>query len=303
MKKKLTGLLGLAAAASIALAGCSGDAGNDNGGENGGDSGSASQEISISYVTGWTDGQSLAYLLKNQAEKLGYDVEIVELADNGPVYAGASEGDIDLVASAWPEVTQKSYWDEFGDSLEDVATWYDGAVLTIAVPSYSEITSIDELKDNADLFDGEIIGIEAGAGLTDVTENSMMPEYELDNYTLRTSSTATMLTLLGEAIDNEEEIVVTLWRPFWAYGTYDVRDLEDPKGAMGEPEGLHVLGRDGFAADYADLAELIAELKLDDDAYAALEGLVTDEAYEGKSEEAVEEWIADHADAFPTLIS
>src|SRR5690606_25176037 len=142
---------------------------------------------------------------------------------------------------------------------------YDGAVLTIAVPEYSAITSLEELADNADLFNCEIIGIEPGAGLTEVTETSMMPEYDREySFTLRTSETAYMLTLLGEAIDNQEEIIVTLWRPFRANSAYPVRDLEDPLGAMGDPEGLHVLGRDGFAADFPELADFIAQLKLDD---------------------------------------
>lgn len=296
-RTKLTGALALSTAALFGLAGCAGDGGS-------GDNGAPEGPISISFVSGWTDGQSLAYLLEDQLQKLGYETEMQELADNGPVYGGLSEGDIDIAASAWPEVTQASFWDEFGDSIEDLATWYDGAVLTIAVPSYSAITSLDELKDNADLFNGEIVGIEPGAGLTGVTEDSMMPAYELEEeFSLLTSSTAAMLTVLGEAIANEEEVVVTLWRPFWAYNEYDVRDLEDPLGAMGEPEGLHILARDGFTADYADIVELIAEIKLSDEAYGELEGLVTSEEYEGDSAAAIDEWISQNSDAFPTLLT
>lgn len=303
MKKfTLSGLLALGAAGALALAGCS--ASENDGGSSNGDETTPKGTVSVSYINGWTDGESIAYLLKNQIEALGYEVNIVDLADNGPLYVGLAQGDIDIAASAWPEVTQASYWEAHGDNIEDLATWYDGAVLTIAVPSYSAITSLDELKDNAELFGGEIVGIEPGAGLTEVTETSMMPAYELeDSYSLLTSSTAAMLTVLGEALQNEEEIVVTLWRPFWAYNEYDVRDLEDPLGAMGEPEGLHILARDGFAADYADITELIAEIKLNDEAYGELEGLVTSEDFEGDPEGAVAEWITQHADAFSTLIT
>lgn len=307
MKKlRFSGLIALAAAASLALAGCTsgGNGGGGTEGENGGGSERPTDPISIAYVAGWTDGQSMAYLLKDQLEKLDYEVELVDLVDNGPLYAGLSRGDIDISASSWPEVTQASFWEEYKDSLESLSTWYDGAVLTIAVPSYSKINSMAELKDNAALFGGEIIGIEPGAGLTDVTENKMMPAYELENdFNLVTSSTSAMLTVLGEALEKQQEIVVTLWRPFWAYNQYDVRDLADPLQAMGEPEGLHVLARGGFSADYAEIAQLISQLKLDDDAYGALEGLVTSDEFEGDPEGAVSAWIADHADAFPTLIS
>ncbi|MDN5732444.1 MAG: hypothetical protein L0K41_07815 [Yaniella sp.] len=49
-------------------------------------------------------------------------------------------------------------------------------------------------------------------------------------------------------MDNEEEIVVTRRTPFWTTSNYDVRELEDPDGIYGEPEGLHTVGRDGFSA-------------------------------------------------------
>ncbi|WP_317451867.1 hypothetical protein [Microbacterium sp. NIBRBAC000506063] len=30
----------------------------------------------------------------------------------------------------------------------------------------------------------------------------------------------------------------------------DLKDLEDPQGAMGDPESLHFLGKQGFAAEF-----------------------------------------------------
>ena len=303
MKKSLTGMVALGAASLLALTACATDGGTGEAGDNNGNGSENTGPISVAYVAGWTDGQSIAYLLEDQLGKLGYEVDVTDMADNGPLYAGLAQGDLDISASAWPEVTQKSFWDQFGESIEDLSTWYDGAVLTIAVPEYSSLTSLEDLAGNADLLNGEIVGIEPGAGLTGVTQDSMMPAYGLeDDFTLLTSSTATMLTVLGEAMENEEEIAVTLWRPFWAYSAYDVRDLEDPLGAMGEPEGLHVLARDGFTADFPELAEFISALKLNDDAYGALEALITSDEFEGDSEGAVDQWISENAEAFPGLI-
>lgn len=300
-KTRLTGMLALGAAASLVLAGCSsGGGGSDETGEStgGGDT------ITLGFIPSWTDGLSTAYLLANQLEHLGYEVEMEELTEAGVLYAGLSQGDVDIYPSAWSEVTHADYMAEFGDDIEDLGSYYDNASLTIAVPSYTDINSLEELAANADKFGGEIVGIEPGAGLTGVTENSMMPAYGLeDSYTLLTSSTATMLTALGDAIDKEEDIVVTLWRPFWAYNEFDVKDLEDPLGAMGESEGLHFLGKLGFSEQYPDIAELIAGIQLDDAAYGSLEGLVTGGDYEGDPAGAVEAWIAENPDAFPTLIT
>ena len=302
MKKlRLTGMLAFGAAASLVLAGCA--SGGDTTGGTGGSSG-AGDTITLGFIPSWTDGLSTAYLLANQLEQLGYEVEMEELTEAGVLYAGLSKGDVDIYPSAWSEVTHAEYMKEFGADIEDLGAYYDNASLTIAVPSYTDIDSLEELAANADKFGGQIVGIEPGAGLTGVTENSMMPAYGLEkDYSLLTSSTATMLTELGAAIEKKEDIVVTLWRPFWAYNEYDVKDLKDPLGAMGETEALHFLGKKGFAEQYPDIAELIAGIQLDDAAYGSLEGLVTGGDYEGDPAGAVTTWISENPDAFPTLIT
>ena len=300
--RKLTGALALGAAAALVLAGCSSDGGSDDGGT--APAGDDKGTITLGFLPSWTDGLSTAYLLENQLGKLGYTVEMEELTDAGVIYAGLAGGDFDMYPSAWSEITHKAYMDEFGQDIEDIGSYYDGAVLTLAVPDYVDIDSIEDLAGNADKFGGEIIGIEPGAGLTAQTQDVAMPEYGLDGeYELVTSSTATMLATLEERIANQEDIVVTLWRPFWANDAFSVKDLEDPKGAMGEPESLHFLGKTGFTEEFADAAEYIAQIQLDDAAYGALEGLITDEAYEGNPAAAVDAWLEDHADAYPGIIA
>src|SRR5699024_5890475 len=77
--------------------------------------------------------------------------------------------------------------------------------------------SIEDLPDHADELDGQIMGIEPGAGLSMTTEDDVMPHYGLDDdFELKLSSTSAMIGDLENALDNEEEIVVTLWTPFWA---------------------------------------------------------------------------------------
>ncbi|WP_251455174.1 glycine betaine ABC transporter substrate-binding protein [Microbacterium sp. Marseille-Q6648] len=299
--RQLTGILALGAAATLTLAGCAG--GSDDTG-NGGSGSDEMGTITLGYLPSWTDGLSTAYLLENQLEKLGYTVEMQELTEAGPLYAGLAQGDVDMYPSAWPELTHASYMEEYGDDIEDIGTYYENAVLTIAVPDYVDIESIEDLKGNADMFGGRIIGIEPGAGLTGVTQDSMIPAYELgDEYELVTSSTAAMLTELENAIASEEDIVVTSWRPFWANDAYDLRDLEDPMGAMGDPEGLHFLGTSDFSERFPEAAELIAGIALDDAEYASLEDMVVNEYGEGNEPEAVEAWLEANPDAFDTIIT
>ncbi|WP_243228712.1 glycine betaine ABC transporter substrate-binding protein [Microbacterium sp. CIAB417] len=299
--RHITAITALGVTASLALAGCATGAGGDGGeGSADGDKGT----ITLGFLPAWTDGLSMAYLLQDQFEKLGYTVELEELTEAGPLYTGLAQGDVDMYPSAWPEVTHASYMEQYGDDLEDLGAYYDNAVLTIAVPSYTEIDSIAELKGNADMFDGKIIGIEPGAGLTKQTQESMIPTYGLEGeYTLQTSSTAAMLTVLGEAIDNKEDVVVTLWKPFWANSSYDVKTLEDPEGAMGTPETLNFIGHKGFAEEFPEAAELVEQIKLDDAQYGALENLVVNEYGEGEEAEAVDAWLEENGDQFDWVVT
>jgi glycine betaine/proline transport system substrate-binding protein len=303
--RRLITVAALGAAASLALAGCASDgaggtielAGGGSDAAGGGDKGT----ITLGFLPSWTDGLSTAYLLQDQLEKLGYTVEMNTLTEAGPLYTGLAQGDVDIFPSAWPEITHAEYMATYGDSIEDLGTYYDNAKLTIAVPEYVDIDSIDELAAASDRFGGRIYGIEPGAGLTGQTQK-MMPEYGLDGYELVTSSTAAMLTELKSATENEKDIVVTLWRPFWANDAYPVKDLEDPKGAMGEAEGLHFLGTKGFAAQYPEAAELIEKIQLDDAQYGSLEDLVVNEYGEGREAEAIDAWLEEHGSEFDWVV-
>lgn len=288
----LTTFVAGVAVLGLALTGCSQEAANDDGG--GGDKGT----IKLGYVTGWTDGQSVSLLLENQLEDLGYKVETDTFSDAAVLYAGIANGDVDMYPSSWPEVTHKQYMDEYGDKLEDVGAYYDNAVLTIAVPKYmKDINSIEDLKGKGKDFDGKIIGIEPGAGLTKATKG-MIPKYGLDKeFELVTSSTAAMLTELGNATDAEEDIVVTLWRPFWANNAYPVKDLKDPKGAMGDPEKLHFTATKGFSDEFSEAADYISKIKLDDKQYGDLEDLVVNK-HKDDGEAAITEWLKKNPDAY-----
>jgi glycine betaine/proline transport system substrate-binding protein len=296
-RTRRTAIVAAAAALGLALAACNGDNG-ENGEAEDGEAGT----ITLGYLPAWTDGLSTAFLLENKLEEAGYTVEHEDISEAGVLYTALAEGDVDMYPSAWPEVTHASYMDQYGDRIEDLGTYYDEAKLTFAVPEYTDIDSIAELADNADMFDSRIVGIEPGAGLTEVTKDSVIPTYGLDDagFTLAESSTTSMLTELEQATQAEEDIVVTLWRPFWANATYPVKDLEDPEGALGESEGLHFLGTSGFSEEFPEVAEWIAQIKLSDEEYGALEDTVVNE-HEDDPAAGVAAWLEEHPDVVPSL--
>ena len=187
--------------------------------------------------------------------------------------------------------------DEYGDDIEDLGAYYDNAKLTMAVPEYSDLQSIEDLVGKSGDYDGKIIGIEAGAGLTKAVQEQVIPQYGLDKdgWELQTSSTQAMLSVLEESVANEEDVVVTLWRPFWANNEFPVRDLEDPKGALGEPEGLHELATSGFSEEFPEVAEMMGNAKMDDAQYGTLEDQVVNQNPDDPAA-GVEAWIADNQD-------
>lgn len=296
-------LLGGAGLMGLGLAACgSDDGGNGSGGasDNGGGGGGGGT-ITLGYIPSWTDGLSTAYLLDNRLTAMGYTVDHEQIPEAGVLYAGLAQGDVDMFPSAWPEVTHAQYMDEHGDSIEDLVAYYEGAVLNLSVPSYMDINSIEELAGQADRFDGRIVGIEPGAGLTAATQDSVMPGYGLDGFELVTSSTPAMITELENAIAAEEDIVVTLWSPFWAMSAYDVKPLEDPEGHFGEAEALHHLGRQGFGEDFPEVAEWISGATMSDEEFGTLEDFVVNQFDEGQEAEAVEAWLEENPDVLPAL--
>src|SRR5699024_2804306 len=78
---------------------------------------------------------------------------------------------------------------------------------------------------------------------------------------------------------------------------YPVKDLEDPKGAMGDPEKLHFTATKGFSDEFSDAAEYVGNIKLNDEQYGDLEDLVVNE-YEDDGEKAITEWLKANPDAY-----
>lgn len=291
--RKRTAALSAAGMSAVLLLTACGNGGQDltGPGEGGGDG--EAQEVNIALIA-WEEAIATTAMWQVILEEKGYDVTVTDV-DVAPMYQGAANGDVDLFLDTWLPVTHADYWEDYGDDLEDLGTWYDNAKLTITVPSYVEdVNSIADLADHADEFGGRIVGIESGAGLTRVTKEEAMPGYGLDgDYELVESSTAAMLAELDSAIADEEPIVVTLWRPHPAYAKHDLKDLEDPEGLMGDAEEIHAVGRAGFGEDFPELAGWLQGWEMTDEELASLE-VATLEDHKDDPQAGARAWLADN---------
>ena len=297
MKKPMKSALAiLGATGLVALAGCSTDAGPTATVANG-----DARDVSIAVFNGWPEGEAVSHLWAAVLEDKGYDVAL-EYVDVVPGFVGLSAGDYDLNMDVWLPGTHADYVAEYGDDIVDLGAWNTDATLNIAVNADAPIDSLSELADNADLFGNRIVGIEPGAGLTGITEDSVMPTYGLDSFELTTSSTAGMLAELTAATDAGENIAVTLWHPHWAYAAFPLKDLTDPEGALGDAEGLHSFSRTGFGDDYPTLDGWIQNFTMDS---APLDSLQNDMFGSGADaseyDQIVADWIAENQEWVDTL--
>ncbi len=295
MKMRSTALLATAGAASLVLAGCSSSAPSNptTSPTDGSGATAAGGDITFGVFNGWDESLASSLLWQQVLQDKGYTVSL-EYADPGTVFQALSDGDYDLATDVWLPATHAAYLDEFGDSIEEVGAWFDSAALTVAVNADAPIDSLAELSDPtvAAQFGNRIVGIEPGAGLTTAVQDGVIPTYGLEGMDFLTSSTPAMLAELDTAMSNGENIIVTLWEPHWAYGAYDLKNLEDPEGTLGNAESIYTYSRTGFAGDFPEVSAWLADFTMSSELLYDLENKL--QAADGEDEYAtiVSDWIA-----------
>lgn len=237
MKKSIIITLALVLVMSLALVGCGDDNGENGNGNDDGD-GAAAEEIVIG-VTPWTSTLIPSHIVNILLTDLGYDVTM-QNADAGVVYAGLARGDINVFMDSWLPDTHADYWSEYGEDIDDVGVSYYEGELGIVVPSYLEdINSITDLIGKEDMFDGRVVGIDEGAGITKTTKE-ILEFYEDLDLEYVTSSEAAMMAQATRDIANEDPILFVGWRPHSMFALWDIKILEDEEEFFKTSE-VHVL--------------------------------------------------------------
>jgi len=289
--KKVLSFLTIIVAVMVLLSACGGDA---KGGEE-----SAEQEKKIRVgIVNWTDSIAMTNIVKViLEEELDYTVETT-YADIAVIFSSIAQQDYDLYVDAWLPVTHKTYMEEYGEDLEKISQTFKGARIGLVVPEYVEIDSIAELNANKEKFDGDIVGIDTGAGIMKTT-NTAIEEYGID-LDLKASSGPVMTATLKGAIEEKEWVVVTGWKPHWKFARWDLKFLEDPKQIYGEVENTWAVAHTDFREDFPDVTKFLENFMLTDQQLGTVMGMMNDsekEAYEVAKEwvqnnpEAVQEWV------------
>ena len=250
----------------------------------------ADKTAKLAYVN-WAEGIAYTNLAKIVLEeKMGYQVKLTA-ADAGPAYTAVAKGDQDAFMETWLPVLHKDYIDKYKDDFIDLGHVYKGTQSGLVVPSYVTINKISELNSVKDKFDGKITGIDAGAGVMKTTEE-VIKQYGLD-FKLVASSGAAMTAALKKAVENEEWIVVTGWRPHWKFGRWDLKFLEqDADKEVWGSGNIHIMGRKGLDSDKPELAQFLRNMMFTDAELSDL--MIKVNESDKKVEEAVRDWMNDN---------
>lgn len=242
-------------------------------------------------VTPWSTTIPPTYIAAVLLEDMGYEVTLQD-ADVGLVYSALATGDIDVFMDSWLPDMHASYMAEFGDRIEQLSVSYTEGELGWVVPEYvEEVNSIEELNEHRDLFDGQIIGIDEGAGMTE-TSREMIDAYNLD-YEYIASSEAAMLSQAATAIAQERPILFLGYRPHSMFAMWDLKFLDDPLGFW-EASEVHVLGTMGLAERAPEAHQFLSNwsIPIDD-----LEEMILQIDEEGADpEQLAREWIEENED-------
>ena len=261
--------------------------------------GEESQKSADLVYVNWAEGIAYTHLAENVLEeKMGYDVNLTS-ADVGPAYTAIANGDQDAFMETWLPVLHSNYIDRFEEDIVDLGYVYEGTQSGLVVPEYVEVDSISNLNNYVEDFDGEITGIDAGAGVMQTTQD-VIEEYDL-NFDLITSSGPAMTAALSSAIENEEWIVVTGWNPHWKFGRFDLKFLkQDEDKMMWETGNIHIMGRQNLEQDKPVLAQFLKNMTFTEEQLADL--MVAVEESDQDVSQVTMQWMNEHEELINSWI-
>jgi len=208
-------------------------------------------KVELAYVEWSCATASINVVKAVLQEKMGYDVEITPVSA-AAMFQAIATGDIDGMTTAWLPITHAHYMEKMKGKVVDLGTNCPGAGVGLVVPTYVTIDSIDQMNAYADKFNGQITGIDPGAGIMSMTEKALK-EYNLDKLELMEGSGAIMTAVLKDKIKNKEWVVVTGWTPHWKFARWDLKYLKDPKGIYGGEEEIRTIVRNGLDKDMPEV--------------------------------------------------
>ena len=186
-------------------------------------------ELKLANI-GWDENVAVSNLTKVLLEdELGYESVDLRTVELDTAYQEVADGELDAFQDVWLP-NQQNLLDGVADDVEQLDRWFLGTTAQgLAVPSYMDVTSLDQLNETeADL----IFAIEPSSIATQMVADEVIPQYGLKQKLVE-APTEGMLAELEILYTNKEDFAFFAWSPHWMNQRFDFRYLEDPKDAQG----------------------------------------------------------------------
>ncbi|MCL7928989.1 choline ABC transporter substrate-binding protein [Halomonas llamarensis] len=221
------------------------------------------EEVRFAEV-GWTDITATTALATEVLETLGYETRI-DTVSVPIAYSGMKNGDFDVFLGNWmPSMASISDPYVEDGSVDRLSANLEGAKYTLAVPQYvydAGITSVSDLAENAEKFDNDLHGIEAGNDGNELIQQMIDDDaFDLGEWSLVDSSEAGMLAELGARVPNEKWMVFLGWEPHPMNTNFDIAYLSGADDYFGPDLGgatVYTNTRGGYAQECENVGTLL----------------------------------------------
>lgn len=250
---------------------------------------------------GWTDITATTALASEVLEALGYEPR-VDTVSVPIAYAGMRNNDFDVFLGNWmPSMASISDpYIESGD-VERLVANLEGAKYTLAVPQYvydAGVTSVNDLADNADRFNHQVHGIEAGNDGNELIQQMIDDDaYDLGDWQIVDSSEAGMLSELTTRVPNEEWMVFLGWEPHPMNTNFDMAYLSDADDYFGPDLGgatVHTNTRAGFVEACPNVGTLLRNMTFTLEMENQLMSAIMDDGVDPRA--AANSYLKEHGD-------
>src|SRR5215207_5263056 len=256
--------------------------------------GAGSKTLTIADI-GWTENTAIAHLTKMLLEQqLGYQEVTVKTTDLDSVYDGVAEGNLDAFQDVWLP-NQRDLLQSVQNDVEQLGYSYQGQTKQgIAVPSYMDTTSLDQLNQSkADL----ILCIEPSSVMLGIVYDDVIPAYGLRQKLVQ-APTEGMLDEVENRYRDREEFAFCGWSPHWMNQRYELRYLEDPKDAFGElndPARITSIVNKDLPKNDPVATAFMDALTLDEEQLNDLESTINEA---GAPQEGARQWVQDNREVW-----
>ena len=233
-------------------------------------------ELKLANI-GWDENVAVSNLTKVVLEdELGYERVDVQKSALDSAYQEVADGDVDAFQDVWLP-NQQDLLEGVGEDVELLDPWFLGTTQQgLAVPSYMDVTSIDQLNEtNADL----IFGIEPSAVAQQVLADEVKPQYGLKQKLVE-APTEGMLAEVEIRYNSKENFAFIAWSPHWMNQRFDFRYLEDPKDAQGgtnDPAEISTIVKEDLREQDPVAYAFLSTMKLTEEQINDLENVINEE--------------------------